>query len=222
MVVVAGWGACNTRGGKPGAGAPGPARGSPFNDRFFLLGGDMAGTHSVTTPLQSGRNSALFYYLPVAGQVLRSFLIGMGQQKSFGLSPVVASALAVGFLYNLRIAETLSLNVRCLIGCDRAVFSAVKGSRAGVLWLPGVDEQLLPHVGPGSSLPLFPVSYKKVWTQAKREGFNLAVPGHSNRAVTHISRYLTAAKVAAQFNTSTASDVLRHRSAKSVEYYLNS
>jgi ribosomal protein S27AE len=173
---------------------------------------------SAYSPLRPVRNSTLFYYRP--GITLKAIATAVGTTETAlcGMSPACAASLYVIISNGIRATEYLSATIDQVLPDDRLLCFGLKGSGSYVLNLPGISSQvalvkaLLPGIGVSG------ISYHQLYRACVRCGFYLFVTGHKNLARLHAGRYNLAGTVL-RFGEQVASDVLHHRSGRSLHFY---
>lgn len=180
----------------------------------------MSSILSVPSPLHQACNSTLYYYsdnnqLPsIAG------LLNAPSIKEQLLSPLSRVTMQVCFLYFCRICEVLNATVNDVIYPDRVVLHGAKRSNSYVVYLPGISEQILQIEAPRGSLPLFPISYSKLYRDAVRIGINMHVSDSTSLRRLHAARYAFSKSSVNSIVGSELAGVLRHRSLRNYSFYL--
>jgi integrase len=128
--------------------------------------------------------------------------------------------MQICFLYFCRITEVLNARVSDIIEPDRVVLHGAKRSYSYVVYLPGLSKQVLLSKVESNEVPLFPVSYIKLYRDAVRVGINVRVKDSSNSRRLHCSRYVFSQQSIKSINGSELADVLRHRSKQNYLSYL--
>lgn len=133
-------------------------------------------------------------------------------------------ALYVGLLcvsQGCRISEVLNLECRNLRPNGFAIIAGAKGSNARLIYT-FMPLELVAELSSGNPLAKpFTCTYNQVWRIMSRLGLGAAIPGHTNKAVTHQGRYSYAAQAVANLGLSGARGVIGHRGAHTIEGYAN-
>jgi len=179
----------------------------------------MKTTRSVLSPLHAACNTTL-YYLPD-----RNFfasvpvLLGNPTIPENILPEYVKIFFRVALTYCVRVSELLNLRTCDILPGNRVLVQGLKGSASYIIVLPGIEKFHNYCIAKGQVRYIFPISYMVLYRWAKRIGMGLDVGNRKNQAVTHISRYLMSRALTGRYSDKTASDVLRHRSLKSLSFY---
>jgi integrase len=177
-------------------------------------------TFSAPAPLvYAGNNTLYCYTLPDTFPSLTA-LVDADPNLESQMNRLHRDILRVVYSYAARINEILRLTTNDIVREDTVLVTAEKGSRSYIILLPGLGDQIRVLGSPGGAVLLFPAKYIQVYRSARKCGLGLSLEGHRNRSVTHRARYDTARIVANKKGTSVASDVMRHRSASTIQYYL--
>lgn len=133
-------------------------------------------------------------------------------------------ALYVGLLcvsQGCRISEVLNLECRNLRPNGFAIVAGAKGSNARLIYT-FMPLELVAELSKADPLSKpFTCTYNQVWRTMSRLGLGAAIPGHTNKAVTHQGRYSYAAQAVANLGLSGARGVIGHRGAHTIEGYAN-
>lgn len=175
---------------------------------------------SVPTPFTRACKSSPYYYrscnrLPSLQSLFPGITI-----TQMAVSRPLYTALVVCSLYAMRINELINLTDKHVMTGDRVLCPGSKGSNSYIIYIPGISD----HVETGNvsheTFSLFPWTYHQFYRGFIKVGVYLN-RGHSpNNKVTHASRYLMANLANQRFSSSVAGQILRHRSSKSISYYL--
>lgn len=178
-------------------------------------------TLSVPTPFSRACKSSPYYYQsPGVLPSLQSLF------PDLSISPMAVSrplytALVICSLYAMRVNELIKLTNSHVIEGDRVLCPGSKGSHSYIIYVPGISR----HVALGNvsreTYPLFPWTYHQFYRAFIKVGIYLNRGVSPNNKVTHASRYLMANLANNGFSSSVAGQILRHKSSKSVSYYLN-
>lgn len=177
---------------------------------------------SVPSPLQSARNSTLYYYKANTHfPPLKRYTWNNSIDESV-LSPIVSSALRVSMMYMARIGEILALKVKHICPPDRALSFGSKKSNGYMLYLPGLDEQVEEWLWRDQDTPLFPVSYIKIYRGCIKANILLNDGDGGNTMKAHAHRYLFAREILPSQGALGVKIALHHKSIKSQEPYVKS
>lgn len=179
----------------------------------------MNGTSSVTSALIKARNTTLYCYtdphiLPSVKSLLGDYSIAEEL-----LSPLSRVTLQVCFLYHCRIREVLNATLGDVVHPDRVVFHGVKRSLSYIVYLPGLSKQVSQIVDVDKGIPIFPITYIKLYRDAVRAGIRFRPKGSKNFKRLHSSRYTFCQSLEVDVPDSEMSGLMRHKSLKSVEFY---
>ena len=177
-------------------------------------------SNSVSAPIITACNTPEFYYSPASPLPSLSSLIGRSLAEEHLINPHIKTVLQLCLLYGCRIKELLSTTKADVFPIDRLFIKAEKGSRSYFIFLPGISEQISKFPGLPESAPLFPFNYMRVYRVAVRIGLYCFFAGSKNRSVTHLGRHILAQSVNRLAGEKAASDALRHRADRSIQYYL--
>lgn len=180
----------------------------------------MIHTLSGCSPLHPTCNSTSFYYAGHSQLPSIQSLLDSSNVNEQLLSPLCRVTMQVCFLYYCRIQEVLNATIADIIEPDRVVLHGAKRSYSYVIYLPGLSQQVAQAAAPGASLPLFPISYIKLYRNAIRAGINTRVADSKNSRRLHAARYVFSRKSINAINGSELAGVLRHRSESSYLNYL--
>lgn len=177
------------------------------------------GTLSVSSSVLQARNSTLYCYrdnniLPSVKDLLEDRNI-----KEELLSPLSRVTLQVCFLYHCRIREVLNAKFSDVVHPDRVVLHGIKRSNSYIIYLPGLTEQIASIEAPNSKVPLFPISYIKLYRDAVRVGIRFDTKGGKNIKRLHASRFSFCKSVQVSVPDSELSELMRHKSASSLSFY---
>lgn len=136
------------------------------------------------------------------------------------LSPLSRSTLRVCFLYFCRISELLRASIGDVVHPDRVVLHGAKGSNSYMIYLPTLSRQMLLSSVNDTTLPLFPISYIKLYRDAVKIGIQFRVSESVNSRRLHCARYLFSKQSKKSINGSELAGVLRHRSNRNYLSYL--
>lgn len=178
------------------------------------------GSLSAPSPLLAARKSPLIYQPRPIPLAPLSSLVGINPSMENLLPPGVALVLRIGLVFGLRIGEILSVSASQVLSGDRIVVRGEKGSRGGLIVVPGVSEFVRVNSAAGASWLLWPFSYSLVYRWARKIALPRLVGSGVNCKVTHLGRHLLAQQSAPVGGKEIAGDVLRHRSTRSVDHYL--
>jgi len=181
----------------------------------------MSGTHSVPSSILRAGNSTLYYYrapnlLPSIGDILNDHNVNESV-----MHPIARAACVICFLYLCRIAEVLSLCASDVIAPDRCLCRGSKRGHSYIVYLPDLSSQLKKEGLVGSSTLLFPISYSQCYRSLVRAGVRYCRSGFSNSSRSHIARYSVRHLAGQGVPPETLTDLLHHKSKKSILYYLN-
>lgn len=181
---------------------------------------DEGPTISVLDTLHGVRESALYYPAPECLAISASQRVSSIQVLQSRVSPAVFAVCCCCVVFGSRVGELLRVTVGDVMPGDVVLVRAEKGSSSYLIYLPGVYQWslLLPH-GSSEAL-LWPVSYRKVYEGARKLGLAVRMSTGKNEKVTHSGRYHIARGVNHIAGERVAGDVLGHRSAESINYYL--
>lgn len=177
-------------------------------------------TRSGTSPLDPACNTTMFYY--AAGHLLPGLdlLLDSPSVNADLLSPLSRSTMQVCFLYFCRISEVLNATIADIIHPDRVVLHGAKRSNSYVVYLPCLSEQVSRFTFKSEKVPLFPISYIKLYRDALRIGINVRVKDSVNSRRLHCARYIFSKKSLKSINGSELAGVLRHKSLSNYSSYL--
>ena len=181
----------------------------------------MSGILSATSPLVQARNTTLYYYrIPDILPTVKDLLSNKEILES-AMHPIARAVCIVSLLNFSRVNEILSLTVADILTPDRAICQGSKRGRAYLILLPGISQQLLDNCIVDPSTLLFPITYLKCYRSYVRAGIRLDRGVSSNKARCHIGRYSVKDLNTGGVPESVLSDLLHHKSASSLIYYLN-
>lgn len=135
------------------------------------------------------------------------------------LSPLSRVTMQVCFLYHCRINEVLNATISDVVHPDRVVLYGLKHSNSYIIYLPGLSSQISKAEITSDTVPLFPVSYIKLYRDAVRVGVRFITEGGKNSKRLHASRYVFCKSIKVGVVDKTASELMRHKSAKSLLFY---
>lgn len=138
------------------------------------------------------------------------------------LSPEVTGIISVACLHHCRISELLNLTIASIFDVDHVFVQGLKRSSSYTLWLPTLSKQVEDFCITDKSQKLFNVKYLRIYRECRRAGLHLTIPGRQNTVVTHAARYSVARRVHSISTITNASEVMRHKSLRSILYYTNS
>lgn len=130
-----------------------------------------------------------------------------------------AGAVAVG--NGCRISEVLRIRAGAVQPNGMAYTQGSKGSRGRLLYLGLTPAQALEFQNAPAKMALFQVEYIQVWRTCVKYGLAERIAGHKHLAVTHAGRYTLAQKVAGQAGEELAGEILGHKSANTIQYYID-
>jgi len=176
---------------------------------------------SVHSPIVSDGKTALFYYdchdlLPPL-----EFLVKTPLRATNLLNKYVLSFLQLLFIYAGRCSEFLNICSSDVLAGDRVLVRGLKHSSSYIVYLPRIYVHCFGVPRKFHPFKIFPFSYHKIYLACKKIGIVLPRSEEGNDIVTHIARYDVAQQVENFSDDFTAGQVLRHRSADSIKYYLN-
>lgn len=188
------------------------------SNHFFFPRAFMTTTPSAPSPLPGACNTTMFYYHPPVEFPSIKSILGSCCVNEELLSPLSRTTMRICFLYFCRISELLNAQSYDVIHPDRVVLHGVKRSNSYIIFLPGLSDQM-PDVSPsGDFYPLFPISYIKLYRDARRIGIRTVVKGSTNSRRLHCARYIFSKNSSKQIDGDELAGVLRH---KSISSYLN-
>lgn len=129
-------------------------------------------------------------------------------------------ALRVILFYNMRAAEYLRLTTADIVSKDKACVRGAKGSGAYIILLPGVSSQFDISSAELSPRPLAACSYGNLYKACVRLGIGSRYISHRNISRTHVARHELARALQDKYRQTDLSDFLRHKSARSLQYYV--
>lgn len=180
----------------------------------------ISGNLSVPPPLHHVRNTTLFYYeinsiLPT----VQNLFPGSCARES-NCCRAMLTCLKICAIYNMRITELLSVtSANVLPGC-RVLCQGLKKSHSYIIFLPRLNTFMSDQNFIKKHYKLFPYTYMQCYRSSKSVGIQFSQNGNLNSSVTHSSRYSVASIVSENFGEITASNVLRHKSKSTINYYL--
>ena len=130
-----------------------------------------------------------------------------------------SASVAVG--NGCRISEVLRIRAGAVQPNGMAFTQGSKGSRGRLLYLGLTPAQALEFQNAPAKMALFPVEYIQVWRTCVKYGLAERIAGHKHLAVTHAGRYSLAQKVAGQASEELAGEILGHKSANTIQYYVH-
>lgn len=179
------------------------------------------GTLSEHSPLNNVGNSSQFSYsLPEFFPDLNTLLCTTGIRDKL-MSPICRTVARISAMFYLRVSEVLNLKSSDIIHVDRLFVRGLKKSRSSLIYLPGISEQIMNFIAAEAKTILFPVSYRKCYTNYIRAGISLHRPGKKNTMRCHAPRYNISNLTSEGYNLLDLGDILKHRSSKSILYYLS-
>ena len=178
-------------------------------------------TVSVPSPLPGARKTTMYCYsLPVNFPTVSS-IIGNPDINESAMHPIARTVCRISLLYLCRITEVLSLTVSNVFAPDRVVCPGSKRGRAYMMYFPGVSQALIDNKVTDKDTLLFPITYHKCYMSYLKAGVRYLKPGSQNTSRTHSGRYAVRNLVDKFDNLSILSDLLHHKSSKSLFYYIN-
>ena len=181
----------------------------------------MARTFLGSSSLLGARNTAVFYLAPYDSFSSISELLGLPDLHDNLLSPFARTLLQVLFTYHCRITELLQLTTSSLLRGSKMAVKGNKGSASYTIFLPNINHYFEPASKSGSPVRIFPFSYTKVYRWCIKANIYASLSSHSNRAVTHLSRYVLADDILNLNAPVAVSDLLKHRNPANSKFYLN-
>jgi hypothetical protein len=180
----------------------------------------MADICSVPSPLLTACKSTLEYYKHSCFDDMSKELLGVCHARLVSANPYIVTLITVLFVSGGRIGELLSCTTSDIIPKDTVLIHGEKKSRDYLLYLPGLEQCFSRSLSQGVRVPIFPFTYNQVYRTAKKLSLGRIFEGHTNMTVTHLGRYIKAQQVSSISSVSSASDILKHRSSKTIQYYL--
>lgn len=182
---------------------------------------DKTRTCSVPPPDQSSRSSSLYYKDLVNKLPAVSSLVPCNDNAEKGLRDGIRAVIQIVLFYHMRCAECLDIKFKDMIKPSLFLVHGKKRSNDYTVHLPiGRCNEDLVRQGPGETL-LFPFTYNSIWRGMVNAGMSIAVTSRVKRIVTHRARYELAAKLELLNERASITPLLRHKSEKSKEYYIN-
>jgi len=120
----------------------------------------------------------------------------------------------------MRINELLTITPEDFIGNNRFLIRGLKRSQNYIITLPVLQLSSAKKSDVRWLDPIITWSYCQVWRWCVKCGIGQNRQGRKTVARTHSHRYQTAEIVVDKINRQASSDVLHHRSRRSVNYYL--
>ena len=197
---------------------------------YIRVDGTFMSSSSVTSPNRSVSlfdddlaqrvgNSALYYYSPENRLPPLQTMVFCSPEAVERLNPRHRAALTVIIMYAMRSAEYLRLTVADLCGNDRVLVHGAKGSGSYFVHLPGVDAQTAGFRNLTPSRSLAGTTYIELYKACKRAMIGERFSGKHNVTRTHIGRQSLVRQLVGTRSRSELSDLLRHKSDKSITYY---
>lgn len=185
-----------------------------------VTGPGVRSTYSVPSPLLAVPKYTSFYYASPYNLGTLEELAGFPVGNESSANPHILTLIKLCILNGARIGELLRLTAADVIGHDVVLVHGEKHSRDYTITLPGLSAQLKAYAKFGPKTPLFPFKYKQVYDTCVRIGLGAKMGQNSNTTRTHLGRYKQAQGVVSKKGLTSGSDVLRHRSSKTIQYYL--
>ena len=180
----------------------------------------LLGSPSVLSPLDSGRNSTMFYYtLPIGLPTIQKLLDNRTIREEL-LSPLSKSCMTVCFLYYARIQEILNCTVSDVVHPDRVVVHGLKKSMSYIIFLPGLTKQMSIYKDLHGASKLFPTTYIKLYRDSLKIGLQFEKTNNKNKKRLHASRYIFAKKAMSCTKVGELTSLLRHKNSHNYLYYL--
>jgi hypothetical protein len=182
---------------------------------------DNTAINSGTVPLFRGGMCPQVYYDPKCSLLSLQDLVGASDTMVNMLSPACVAALRVIISYSMRSVEYLRLTTDDVLQRDRVIVKGAKGSRSYSLILHGVSKFAREAGHASLTRSLSGLSYSHLYRACIKAQIGDRITGHCNVARTHIGRYQIANDGASRSARAVLGDCLRHRSAKTINYYVS-
>ncbi len=124
-------------------------------------------------------------------------------------------------IYYLRISEVLNITIKDIIKPDRIYIHGLKGSRGGIIYLPGLSNQINNEIGIKQTDKLFNISYNKCYRNYVKAGISYKKVDSINTMRCHAHRYQVNDLFKKGYSKNDLGDILKHKSHKSISYYLS-
>lgn len=183
-------------------------------------GGIICRRRLVPSPLPSVRSSSVDYFSLCSRLGDPSIVLGVPLERTASMSPVCRAALVICISNGMRIGEVLSLRFSDCVAPGIYAVKALKGGRAFLVAVPITAAEQQAQQATGRDRFIFQCTYQQVYRAAIKAGVRVHIAGRRNASVTHTGRYRIAQKLAERGDLAKVSDVLRHQSAATKEYYL--
>jgi hypothetical protein len=123
-------------------------------------------------------------------------------------------------LYASRYQEIRNLLFSDHLSNGMYIVRGLKRSRDYSILLPGFEPQKEIPVGLIDTEIFYDVTYKRLYQLWREFGIRRKIDGKKNWKVLHAPRYATAEIVNEKEDKTSASDILRHNSKKTIDYYI--
>jgi hypothetical protein len=147
-------------------------------------------------------------------------LLGDNNIKEMLLPPYVRAVIQLVFLYNMRISELLSVTNLDVIEPDRVICLGKKRSYCYIIFVPGLSSLLHSSAIKNLTFMLFPYSYLKIYKWCRKLGICKLIGNRTHKTLLHLGRFRTACQLNDIYKQYVPSEVLRHKSKKSILNYL--
>lgn len=176
-------------------------------------------TISVPSPLLQARNTTLYCYTDDNLFPSIKSLLGDSSISEELLSPLSRVTFQVCFLYHCRIQEVLNVCLSDIVHPDRVVVRGIKRSGSYIIYLPGISGQVAAVEGNHKKIPVFPVTYIKLYRDAVRVGIHFRTKNGKNIKRLHASRFALCQSIPVDVSDSELSSIMRHKSLSSLRFY---
>lgn len=124
------------------------------------------------------------------------------------------------FHNSMRASELLAVTAGDELSPSLFLVRGRKRSRGYTVTIPITGVNRLAVDGMPASQRLFPWDYHTIWRAGKRSDIAVNVPGRKTQIVTHKGRYILANALQERGKSDEITSLLRHKSAKSKNYYI--
>ena len=138
------------------------------------------------------------------------------------MNPICKTVARISIMYYLRISEVLNIQIKDIIEPDRVFVHGLKRSSGSIIYLPGLSYQINNLIDENVACKLFPISYNKCYRNYVKSGISFMGKNKKNTMRTHAHRYRVNELFQQGYSLNDLGDILKHKSHKSILYYLSS